>query len=99
MLEVASSEHAHAVLSMCALFYVCVQPVKAVAKDCTKVSHWMPSLDSQNGADCACDVTCKKLERAREPGFQHFSVLNKQTVYLFKLCWSPLVKISRNSLQ
>ena len=39
MLEVASSEHARTLLSMRALFCACVQPVKAVEKDCPKVSH------------------------------------------------------------
>ena len=35
----ASSEHVRTILSMHALFYVCIQPLKAVEKDCSKVSH------------------------------------------------------------
>ena len=41
MLEISSSEHARAILSMRALFYACVQPVKAVEQDSSKVSHWI----------------------------------------------------------
>ena len=40
MVEVASSEHAHAILSMRALVCAYVQPVKAVEKDFPKVSHF-----------------------------------------------------------
>ena len=41
MLEAAGSEHARPILSILALFYACVQPVKAAEKDCSKVSYFI----------------------------------------------------------